>query len=355
MYHSLLKNFPSFVKPSYEIVVHKKDTSIDDKYPLQIAVPFGKKAYLWFTHFNSENVCCIIELSRMQTLQDNVHMVKTEFPPEFALGTLLSGYVLEDENHSNKNVFMADDIFLFKGHAFGNPFPIPLNFKLRAFVDFFKELRVYSNQSSSIFAIAMWQSVEAEERLGNLIGYPIRYIQQRSLEEIVPHLNIIKTKNNWQSPSTSTTTTPQYNNNIWNKKFSLMPTFKLNDLNIRHAHYSGKRLFWIKADLLYDVYHIYDFHRELYQYALIPDIKTSYMMNSIFRKIPENNCLDQIEDSDDEESFENTCECKFIQRKTFVLMDCIFHRKFKKWIPLSEQPIHLSKFVPLLKDLVCKK
>jgi hypothetical protein len=68
--------------------------------------------------------------------------------------------------------------------------------------------------------------------------------------------------------------------------------------------------------------------------AYIPNIKTSIFMNSIFRNIRENKNIDFIEESDDENDFENTSEDKFVDLKKVVIMECIFHNKFKKWIPI---------------------
>jgi hypothetical protein len=69
--------------------------------------------------------------------------------------------------------------------------------------------------------------------------------------------------------------------------------------------------------------------------AYIPNYKTSVMMNSLFRKIRENRNLDYIEESDDEDDFENIAEDKYVNLYKNLLMECEFHPKFKKWIPLK--------------------
>ena len=47
----------------------------------------------------------------------------------------------------------------------------------------------------------------------------------------------------------------------------------------------------------------------------IPDYKTSVMLNKIFRKIRENDNLDYIEESDDEDDFQNTEPDKYVDLK----------------------------------------
>lgn len=46
--------------------------------------------------------------------------------------------------------------------------------------------------------------------------------------------------------------------------------------------------------------------------ASIPDYKTSVMMNSLFRNIKENKSLDALEESDEEDEFENVNLDKFV-------------------------------------------
>jgi hypothetical protein len=57
-------------------------------------------------------------------------------------------------------------------------------------------------------------------------------------------------------------------------------------------------------------------------------------MNSIFRNIKENTNLDLLEESDDEEEFEDDRIDKFVHLNKSYKMVCQFNNKFKKWIPL---------------------
>jgi hypothetical protein len=71
-------------------------------------------------------------------------------------------------------------------------------------------------------------------------------------------------------------------------------------------------------------------------------------MNGLFRNIRENRNLDYIEESDDEEDFEDTRLDKYINSEITLIMECVFHKKFKKWIPervapLGNQVVHIGK------------
>jgi hypothetical protein len=67
--------------------------------------------------------------------------------------------------------------------------------------------------------------------------------------------------------------------------------------------------------------------------AFITDFKTSVMMNKLFRNIKENDNLDALEDSDDEEEFENTNVDRFVFLDREYEMTCSYNQKFKKWMP----------------------
>jgi hypothetical protein len=62
-------------------------------------------------------------------------------------------------------------------------------------------------------------------------------------------------------------------------------------------------------------------------------------MNTIFRKIKENTNLDLLEESDDEEEFENEDPDKFVNLEKSCYMKCVYNNKFKKWEPVKVSAI----------------
>jgi hypothetical protein len=99
-------------------------------------------------------------------------------------------------------------------------------------------------------------------------------------------------------------------------------------------------VFEVRPDIKYDIYYLYCFdntNTELINYniALIPDFKTSVMMNYLFRNIKENSNIDLIEESDTEEEFENIDVNKFVNLYKKITMKCSYSYKFKKWFPVS--------------------
>ena len=100
-----------------------------------------------------------------------------------------------------------------------------------------------------------------------------------------------------------------------------------------------KAVFRVKANVQNDIYELYCYNNNTsdhyYNIAYIPDYKTSVFMNNIFRYIAENNNLDSLEESDDEEDFENIDEAKYVDLEKVVNMECSYHPKFRKWVPIK--------------------
>ena len=98
----------------------------------------------------------------------------------------------------------------------------------------------------------------------------------------------------------------------------------------------------VKADIQNDIYHLSNpdgnanpnLENELI--ASIPDYKTSVMMNSLFRNIKENKSLDALEESDEEDEFENVNLDKFVDLSKKIKMKCVYNYKFKKWTPVAQ-------------------
>ena len=58
-------------------------------------------------------------------------------------------------------------------------------------------------------------------------------------------------------------------------------------------------------------------------------------MNNIFRNIRENKDLDYLEESDDDEDFQNINEDKFVNLNKSANILCEYNYRFKKWVPLK--------------------
>ena len=94
-------------------------------------------------------------------------------------------------------------------------------------------------------------------------------------------------------------------------------------------------VFTVSPDIQNDIYHLHDNNNEYIGVAYIPDYTTSVMMNKLFRKIKENDNLDALEESDDEDEFESEDVDKFVHLDTKHSMSCTYNRRFKMWVPIK--------------------
>ena len=131
-------------------------------------------------------------------------------------------------------------------------------------------------------------------------------------------------------------TTIENNNN--KKYIEKSNDYSYNNNNKRY------KIFIVSPDIQNDIYNLVDPDavHDLSNYTItnkliasIPDYKTSVMMNALFRNIKENRSLDALEESDDEDEFENTNIDKFVDLTKKIKMKCVFHHKFKKWTPIE--------------------
>ena len=114
------------------------------------------------------------------------------------------------------------------------------------------------------------------------------------------------------------------------------------------------KVFLIKPTIVNDIYDLYFKNNstiEKYKTACIPDYKTSVMMNSLFRIIKENKNLDFLEESDDEEEFENILPDKFVYLNKEIKMKCVFVEKFDSWKPIEISTENISP----RREIICYK
>jgi hypothetical protein len=192
-----------------------------------------------------------------------------------------------------------------------------------------------SFHSSLGFFLPTYRFVQEEEIIPK---YTTHHIQYRALTRILPYINIKTTI--FSTPSTITILP------------NPIPTIKPIKMDYSRPQYKYPTVFQVCADIQTDIYHLYVFgkgnQRVYYNVAYIPNYKSSIFMNTLFRKIRENQNLDYIEESEDEEEFENIQEDKFVDLDKMIPMECIFHTKFKRWVPVkvmdkNEKIVHINK------------
>lgn len=369
----LLERFPDF-ELSYENVSHKK---VSSDYHLGIAISTGKKYFAWFTFSGNKDVCYLMELNKDKKII-KIMEVETLYHSSLSLGTIFYGTIIETDTptiSAQYQVFSVEDVYYYKGISLKQMcFGQKMGFLKECFDKYlvcsFNDVPMKPPSKQVVFTLpCMWMTssfydktmTEIEtatqsipEHLIKKLGYTPHHIQLRKLSSISPYVNITLSN----KPSTQPQPPPQLNPSIQpcdiQTKITRNIPDKLYYMDFNKPQYRIKSVFQVCADLQYDIYHLYAFGKNkasvYYNVAYIPNYKTSVFMNSIFRKIRENQNLDWIEESDDEEDFEDLREDKYVDLKKMINMECVFHPKFKKWVPLREvgvyeKIVHITKLV----------
>ena len=350
-----LSRFPTEnIKLSYETIAPKKVLS-PNEYDLCVAIPYGKKAYIWYTFCNDQKICVLLELNRENQINDNICILPNSeiIPTNFELGTIVSGTIYEEieeveeiqPDKETKKHFLIDDIHMYKGLIISK---WTFHSKSGFLYDFLQ------TEKKQIMTLSILWNNEKEMPK---IPYNIRYIQYRSTKQILPHYNIsCNRKPLWNPTIVSENDTPKSSLLVSEKEREIKKVIINTNWKYDFSKQTYKRnaFFWVKADLAYDVYYLGALNTNnnqiIYcQNALVLNFKTSVLLNTIFRNIKENQCLDIIEESDDETDFEDIREDKFVDLNKECIMECYFHFKFKKWVPLCivSEKDYKSKIISL--------
>lgn len=352
-YNRILYRFPNF-ELSYEMVSHKK---VSNKYDVCFAIPTGKKYYAWLTYHNDTDICYILELNKDKKIV-RCFVSDISFDNSLALGTVLYGILTED-----MQTFIIEDILYYKGISLAKShMQTKLGFMYNLLDKYLTTTDINYNSNISFMLPLIWNYNSDENKEDNdakipqrflrdtINAYTIHHLQYRSLTNIVPYINIVLIRKMFSKSANIVDTLP--NASINKSTLSIIKIPPIMCLN--KSQYKYPTVFQIQADLQTDIYHLYAFGKNKskvhYNIAYIPNYKTSVMMNGIFRNIKENRNLDYIEESEDEEDFENTCEDRFVDLHKIVTMECIFNAKFKKWIPVkivndSNKVVHIGQLV----------
>ena len=321
---SVLSDFPN-IKLSYENISHKKVYQTD----MIVIIPEGKKCFAWFTYVNDKPSCLIMELIGNKNIVD-IKQVNACFSNELCYGTIFYGTLF---NHVNNQFFSMEDIFSYKGEIVERENWGSKMMKINKLLK--NELKQVSyNNSFVVFGLPIICKTndELEYKIKN-IKYKIDSIQYRLFDRINNYLYI--KYNNYIDYK------PSYKNSEIRPRIERVeiPQVIPQQKPITQNHMKREQIFLIKPDIQNDIYHLYCLDETLkeqqHSIAHIPDYNTSVMMNNLFRIIKENTNLDALEESDDEEEFENESICKFVHLDKSYKMICQYNHKFKKWVPIK--------------------
>lgn len=348
----VLKQFPK-IKFSYESKPYKKvsqnnnsqcntnvsntsDSDSDINKEIYFIIPKGKKYLVWFKN----NECFFLELDAQRKI---VTITKKNVSHAFPNNTILYGthfYIRKiknnRENCDTTYYFTIENIHYYNGLHLDT---ISVFEKLKKINDFFKQQQQLNSQKQH-------NAVE--------IGLPHISSSLKGASDIKPFYSAFCIQKRHCSNTSNEYENVFYFNSVNTQLYAPLPEPSLAPApaiaftaanKVNNNGNNGKyKFFMVKADIQNDIYHLSNpdgsannanpnVENELI--ASIPDYKTSVMMNSLFRNIKENKSLDALEESDDEDEFENVNLDKFVDLSKKIKMKCIYNYKFKKWTPIA--------------------
>ncbi len=321
--HNFVKqNFPKF-ELSYEIITHKKVFNADSL----LAIPEGKKLVTWFTNYNGDNVCFMIEIGQDSKIID-VKNATVCFDDSLSKGTIFYGTMF---NYNNINCFCIEDIYFYKGKDYRDKlYSIKLN-DLKNILNSELPQKLLSNKHI-LFGLPLI-STNFNTLLDEiqLLPYKISQIKYRFFDKFkskkILYMKYYKPGSKYSDKNINS-----------NQQMTSNPQINFNPQKNFKPKMNSKSIFKITADIEPDIYNLFVINNgieKFYDLAFIPDYKTSVKLNNLFRNIKENCNLDAIEESDDEEEFENKKEDKFVYLDRSFKMVCEYNYKFKRWCPTN--------------------
>ena len=383
---------------SYETYYsHRKEQS-SSKYNVGLLIPKSKKYIAWFTFLGEKDVCILLELNREKQIVHHklINVVFDQKKPHLALGTFLYGSLFTTSSETStkgcQTYFVIEDIFMYKSVSlrklcFGHRFAIlshilpeisqsqscsgqrdevlqQLTSEVAKQPEKFLGQRRNPSEYEFVLPMMFDLSVYNQEKnvfpdISNVLPqvcYPIHKIQYRSFTEIIPYMNydlyLFTSKQPKQekidvvseppSPPTlrvSSLQSAPTGQRAFGHQHSVVSSLP-NVSDMRRSFFverieKERDVFMVSADIQSDIYHLNHVHRKYRpDVAYIPNYKTSVFMNSLFRTIKENHNLDTMEESDDEEEFQDIRMEKYVNLEKCIPMECMYHRKFKRWIPI---------------------
>ena len=276
MTSKLLLTFPD-IKPCIEKKIYSKP---NENYDLCLAIPKGKKFFGWFTYYLDQPVFFLVD-----SIKKNITFKYTSFDP-ILCNTVIYGTQFY---YKSNEVFSLEDVLIFQS-KYINLYSFEEKLKLINFI--FNNLHCNQIEKKFLMFGTPFISNNIDELYQNKnIPYVVYSYQYRNLKKMSPYLNFVTEKS--------------LNNNY--------TTFK------------------VIADNRQDIYKLYC-KEGFYGFASVSNLKISKLLNSIFRQIKESTNLDLLEESDEEEEFQNISDNKY-NLNNIVYMTCKYNKKFNSWGP----------------------
>ena len=322
---AILKSFPTKIELCYGSVVHHKVHSSE----YNRIIPKGKKYFMYLHKHDAHINAYFLETSKKK--MEIVDIVTYDVCMDHTLtcgqfGTVCYGTIF---NSNKLRCFTIEDVMYYKSERVCHH---PWNKKFSIMSNIMKHMQQIQYTDRGIVVgipVMSNDNVFIQQMLQNLPYqvYSTEHISNRSR-----NYKITLTQNDCAQHNRIQNNRIQ-NNRIQHNRIQHNRTVPSNN--------SAIRIFNIRASIKNDIYHVLCEENDIGM-ACIPDYTTSVLMNTHFRRIKENTNLDLLEESDDEEEFEQMNCDKFVCLDKVEPFECKYHRRFRMWIPIKKAELPCS-------------
>ena len=322
--------------------------------------PIGRKATIWFTYYEDKLLCILNIIGT-----NNYYLVNNSFNKELVFNNcLIFGYVFMK---NNKQIFSFDKILNYNNffnnnsnnnnsnnnNSNNNNLTKHFERKLNHFNYILSKISNNNTSNNSdnniIFSVPI---ILDSDRISKLFKEDNKY----NINNIIQLYNIysvsvydkIKKYNNYNVNDLETliNNSSQYienkftnndkNNNLTNAdRCNKISNYNKININVKQNEQIVNEVYFnVKAGINQDEYFAI-VSDDFYSNLLIDSYKLSVYMNGLFRNIKENKNLDCLEESDDEDEFNNASDNKFTDINKTLVFKCKYNKKFKKWVPID--------------------
>ena len=284
-----------------------ENTIIPSNYKICLAISSSVKHILWYLPIKNKNMIFSMECNEMLKVPpyNNEPYLIGETISSLLNETRLMGTILPSTKN-DVHFFLIEDISIFRGKNIQNS-------TFGEKILYMKELMILHSKIEDFMGIILvipffWEN--GVEIPYDEIPYPFEYIQYRTLEDNDPYLNV-----------------------------RIIPTSIMNTIDYR-------QIFEVKSTLQSDIYELYAYDKKnqsvFYDIAYIPNCKSSMYMNILFMEEESTTIDDYLTDV-----FEN----KKIDIKKTLIMECVYHVKFQRWVPIKVLNIENNSKIILFESL----
>ncbi len=322
-----------------EKVLHNKVSNVNSNENILCyrVIPKGNKRLLWFTNIDNNNYCfsVIYNFKTKQIIEIKKELVCFNQYLTIGKGTLLYGTYIQ---YKGVQYFCIEDVIYHP--IYNNKLNTHLwKNKLHYITTLFVKKQIcnidFDNDALSIFVSPFYNINIPLEHVLNNTNYKIYSIQYLLKRNITQNNNQKHIQTQFQSYNLLTYILNENENENVKTNYSLTKIETKYNQTQQTDQYAK---FVIKSHYQEDIYNLYclDKNNHIIQFniANIPDYKTSVMMNKYFRNIKENIDLDTLEESDDEENFQNVDLEKHLLNN-ICIFKCIFCLKTMMWTPIK--------------------